>query len=390
MSEFASSISKIALFKDMSPQEILKIAAIAEDFTADRGMPILFEGDPGDALYIVREGAVIVYKGLEREELEILTVLEAGESFGEMALIDASPRSATVTAYEDSKLYIIRKSDLLDVIGDNPLLAAKLYRNFASTVANRLRTTTNKLARLAKESATMKATVDNMSSEIISLVSHEMRTPMAVIQGSAEALHDVDLSIDTQERMISAIHRHTKRMGGILDDIIQLADVQFNEAQLEKFPYDLENLIEDVSAELADKARQKDVAIDLRLPKALKDVPLHLGKMRRVIYHLLDNAIKFNRDSGTATISACVHNDTTPHSITISFQDQGPGISDKQRDELFKCFRQKSSTLDPDRKTGIGIGLALAKSVVKAHGGEICCDSAPTGGAIFSITLPMQ
>ncbi|MBI2974923.1 MAG: cyclic nucleotide-binding domain-containing protein [Deltaproteobacteria bacterium] len=152
-------IGKIGLFCGMSAAEEEKIISLAEQVAFNKGNVVIHEGDIGDALFVVRSGSVVVSKDVGNGLSEVLTSFESGEFFGEMALIDRSKRSATVTALETLQLLKFSGGRLDEFAVKEPEIFAKLYRNFATTLASHLRRSTEKLRLLAKESHDLKSTV---------------------------------------------------------------------------------------------------------------------------------------------------------------------------------------------------------------------------------------
>ncbi|MBI2974924.1 MAG: HAMP domain-containing histidine kinase [Deltaproteobacteria bacterium] len=220
-------------------------------------------------------------------------------------------------------------------------------------------------------------------------MSHELRTPVAVIKGAAEVLDDSSMTPDKQKNLLSIIQRHTLRLTGLFDDIAQLADMQMSGIQLEKSSGDIAALINDVVSELSDKAKQNDIKVETLFPSNLPKVPFHEKKMRRAVFHLIDNGIRYNKRGEKLIISARKDKSLTPPQLAISISDNGPGIPVEQREEMFKCFRQKTSSLDPNRASGLGVGLPLANSLINAHGGNLSLESSPQNGSTFTFTLPL-
>lgn len=390
MTDPSHSIGHISLFKNLSSPQIFKLISLFEEVEFEPRETIIKEGDIGDSLYIVSSGSVMVTKAVDADRQEILTELDAGEFFGEMSFIDSAPRSATVTALERTELLKIAVSDIKDYMKDDPEAAAILFQNFAIVISERLRRTSDKIGELARESVQVKKTVDDMTTEIISVVSHELRTPVAVIRGATEVLECAELTPGKKEDFMYSIKKHTERLSTMLDDITQLADVQFRGVQIEKIFGDMKWLIEDVIEEIKGRAKEKNISIEVNISDSLPKVPMHKGKMRRVIYHLIDNAIKFNCEGGRVLISSEIDTEPVPNQIIISVSDEGQGIPEERREQLFKCFRQEKKTLDTDRSPGMGLGLPLARSLIFAHGGRLRVEPREPKGSTFSFTLPVQ
>ena len=139
-------IKRMPIFKYLTYNELIQVMNITKIISVDTGQPIVTEGDAGDALYIVLEGVVRVHKG----EVDLVT-LQAGAHFGEMALIDTAPRSASVTAHAKGKLLTITRDDFFNIIKAEPRMANKLLWSFLQELSTRLRTTNEELSEDRKE-----------------------------------------------------------------------------------------------------------------------------------------------------------------------------------------------------------------------------------------------
>lgn len=390
MADALPSLSRIHLFRGMEPDDIRRVRAIARPLEVERGETIIREGDPGGALYLIEGGSAMVCRAAEGGPREILAVLDAGECFGEMALIDKAPRSASVVTLERSRLLVVRDADLERLAAGDAGFAARLYRNFASTATTRLRRADERLRQISGEGERARHQVDRMIDDMLSVISHELRTPVTVIQGAADALENLPLPREKQIRFLSAIRDHTHRLALMLDDILHLADVRFRDARVEKAPGDIAALIREVAAEAAERARARQVEIALDLAAAPAQIRIHRAKMRRALFHLVDNGIKFNREGGRLAIDTSAGRGPGGPELSLSFRDEGEGIPAERQGEIALCFQQGRGPLDPKRRPGLGLGLPLAQSIVKAHGGRLALESSSAQGSTFRMTLPME
>lgn len=126
--ENARFLGQIALFSELTPEEVSWAARIAQERVYKKGGSIFFEGDPGGAMFIIKEGAVKIYKLSPDGKEKTLAIVSKGDCFGEMSLLDGFPRSAAAQALEDSRLLMLGREDFLKLLTANPQVALKIIR----------------------------------------------------------------------------------------------------------------------------------------------------------------------------------------------------------------------------------------------------------------------
>ena len=378
---------RTSLFNGLSEKEVGKILSVTTMISRHKGEKIIEEGAEGNALYIIFEGSVVVTKRAGKEEVEVLGEMESCEFFGEMSILEGEIRSASVTALDDCELLKIEKQAFDEFTSKEPMIAVRIYKNFAMALSSRLRRSSDRVKNLAREGRDMRHKSDNSISEMLAIVSHELRTPVAVIKGAAETLDELSLTKEAEDKLVSTIRRHTEHLAKLFEDINHLNELQIGGFTIEKTPTDVQKIADAVVAELNTKASAKNIKITLSLPKDLAAIPVHEGKIKRAFGHLLDNAIKFTGEQGSVAISAEANKDKKV--LTFSIKDSGPGIPENVRGEVFKCFTQGASSMSTERKSGLGLGLPLAKNLVTAHGGELWFECPESGGTIFYFSLPL-
>lgn len=141
-------LKKIPLFRECTNQELIKIEKLMQKVTFNAGDVLFRRGDVGDALYLIREGVVeVLVPSPEAENMEVVVaVIEAGDLFGEMALVEGEPRSATIRARTEAKLLRIKKQYFDDLMKHEHEIAFKIYRRLTIILSQRLRDTTERLA----------------------------------------------------------------------------------------------------------------------------------------------------------------------------------------------------------------------------------------------------
>ena len=141
-------LKKIALFRECSNPELIKVSNLMQKVSFNRGDVVFRRGDSGDALYLIREGEmeVLAPSPEEEESEDVVAVLKTGDLFGEMALVEGEPRSATVRARTDAKLLRLQKDYFESLMSKEHEIALKIYRKLTTILSHRLRETTERLA----------------------------------------------------------------------------------------------------------------------------------------------------------------------------------------------------------------------------------------------------
>jgi CRP-like cAMP-binding protein len=143
--EIVSALERVGLFQGFERAEIERILARGHVIEFPGGAILFREGDPGEGLYLVVAGSVRIIKTVVNVGEEAMAVAEAGDFFGEMALIDDMPRSATAEAREASRLFLLRKADFLDLVYTDPALGCKVLWTLCRSFSRRLRETTERI-----------------------------------------------------------------------------------------------------------------------------------------------------------------------------------------------------------------------------------------------------
>ncbi|MGZ9166806.1 MAG: GAF domain-containing sensor histidine kinase, partial [Anaerolineales bacterium] len=246
--------------------------------------------------------------------------------------------------------------------------------------------------------------LDQTKSDFISIASHELRTPLTTMVGYTEMLmEDITLPPAVHE-MLQGISRGTRRLREIMDSMFDIAQIDTRTLQLHLIPVDIAALIKEVSDGLEKSLEERKQTLAIDIP-ALPLVKADPNLLKKLFQHLLANAIKFTPNDGKITVSARVlaaPNSETPNgSVEFIIDDSGVGVDPNLREVIFSKFYQpgevaKHSTSKTRFKgNGVGLGLALSKGIVEAHGGRIWVESSGYDevsfpGSKFHVTLPLS
>jgi len=227
---------------------------------------------------------------------------------------------------------------------------------------------------------------DLLRSALLSSVSHDLRTPLSSIKAAASSLLQDDVQWDDETRcsFLFAIEHETDRLNRLVGNLLDMSRIEGGALKPEKEGYPISELIHDVLGHLQDTLQEREVCVSL--PDDLPPVELDYLQIDQVLTNLLENVARYTLPSLPIEISGKV----TDGQVTISIADYGPGVPPYDLERIFDKFYRVSGTI---RRTssvmGTGLGLAVCRGLVEAHGGHIWAENRPGGGAIFRFSLPI-
>jgi len=226
--------------------------------------------------------------------------------------------------------------------------------------------------------------VEELKTNFISMMSHDLKTPIARIQGMAEmALNESGKLSTNQKEALSSIMRSSDELGRFIGSILDLTRIESKEVKLQKSSRDVNSILEEVIKKYEFNARAKKIALRPELDP-LFSVKMDVDLIRQVFSNLIDNAIKYSPADSEITISS----KEEEGKIRVAVTDRGPGIPKDEVDNIFqKFYRSKAAKASPIK--GSGLGLYLAKYFVELHGGAISVESEPQRGSTFTVQLPV-
>ena len=228
--------------------------------------------------------------------------------------------------------------------------------------------------------------LNQLKTNLISNVSHELRTPLAHIKGYVELLEEEELGDLTLEqgKAMSVISRATVRLGQLIEDLIAFSTASREGMELKLEPVSVSALARENIDRSKPKAREEEVKLKMSVSKDIPPVTADAEKLSWVMYQLLDNAIKFTPEGGRVKLWA----EHISGFVTIAVTDTGIGIPANKIDEVFQPFHQLDGSATR-RYGGTGLGLALVKQIVDAHGSSITAESMEKKGSTFRFELPV-
>ena len=227
--------------------------------------------------------------------------------------------------------------------------------------------------------------LERVRQEFFSNISHELRTPLTSILAFVETLEDGAIEDEENNRhFLNIIRRNAERMHHLIDDILELSAIESGRIEIKPKQISLAVLVKEVFTNLSNKAEEFKVKLVNEIsPETL--IFADVMRLEQMLTNLIDNAIKFNRESGIVTVS-CRKNGSND---LISIADTGEGISNEHLQRIFERFYRTDRARSREIG-GTGLGLAIVKHLAKLHGGEISVCSTLGKGSTFSIEIPSK
>ncbi len=238
-------------------------------------------------------------------------------------------------------------------------------------------------ARLADEAqqARVRAETERLRNALLTSVSHDLRTPLATITGAATTIIESGSRLDqqTQQELLESIRDEADRLNRLVQNLLEMTRLESGTLQLHREWHPLEEVIGAALARLSTGLGSRPVTVNI--PRDLTLVPIDDVLIEQVLVNLFDNAVKYTPPDSAIRILAT----PTDGQVTVEVADGGPGLPRGEEDRVFEKFYRAASN---DRR-GAGLGLAICRGIVQAHGGRMWARNLPEGGVAFLFTLPV-
>jgi signal transduction histidine kinase len=238
----------------------------------------------------------------------------------------------------------------------------------------------------ARKEAALKSRLDEIMVSFVANVSHELRTPLTCIKGYTEtllegAMEDPELT----KRWLGTIYTETQRLERLIKDLLDISMMEADQIDLSISKCDLKALVEHTVSVLIPRAEKAGIKIHMEVPDSAPQWLLDHDRISQVLLNLVDNALKYSSEGTNVYLKLYF----SAESATIEVQDEGAGIKESELTKIFDRFYRVEESR-ATRFGGRGLGLAIAKHLVDAHGGDLSATSVFGEGSKFSITLPRQ
>jgi len=251
----------------------------------------------------------------------------------------------------------------------------------------RLAETINWMASNLQEIDEQKRSIEQTRRNLIAWVSHDLRTPLASMRVMIEAMLDGVVTDDeTRSRYLRNTHAEIAHINGLIDDLFELAQLDVGRLQMEFQQASLADLISDTLGSMNAQAVSREVILDGYVEPEIDPVEFAPDKIQRVLYNLIDNAVEHTPSGGRVTLRAY----RVSTDVRVDVRNTGSHIDREDLPHIFTSFYrgEQSRARGDHSKRGAGLGLAISRGLVEAHGGKIWLDNAGDQAIVFSFTLP--
>jgi len=224
--------------------------------------------------------------------------------------------------------------------------------------------------------------LDHMKSELISNISHELRSPLHATQGFTKLMLQKKVpDPETQEEFLAIIDEQIERLGNLIDDLLDMSRFEAGRFSIQKRRTSIRDVIHYAIGSFDCLAKEKGLAINEDIPASLPEVEVDEERLKQVMINLLSNAIKFRQDNSPIMVKV----EHRGSELLVQVIDHGIGIPTEAMPHLFEKFYRAKDTM---ARGGTGLGLYISKQIIEAHGGRIWAESEPGKGSTFYFTIP--
>jgi signal transduction histidine kinase len=385
--------------------DVLACAAVERVFSP--GDVICQEGELGDVMYFIVDGRVEIVKQVDEGIERHLHYAGPGEYFGEIAILQEGPRVATVRAVELTTTLEVGQAPFLTVLGRSPSLGVRILvrvtdrlRDADQPASDELRRANGELTQALRRLERL----DRTKSDFIRVSAHELRTPVAALMGYTQMMRDnpaVGEHADLQV-LAQGVRAGAERLHRVFNSILDLSRLMTEDVEVRRSPVSLTVILRGVHTEFKQALEERELGLEVA---GIDDLPFYIGDpdmLYKVFYHLVNNAIKYTPDGGRITVvGRVVEASDLGQCVEVMVEDTGIGIAPGDIALIFEKFYRTgevelhSSGTTSFKGGGPGLGLAIARGIIEAHGGRIWaespgCDEETCPGSKFVVQLPLE
>ena len=370
----AERLSQAEILGNLLADDLLAIAEFCREETYQEGETILVESKPAETLYVIERGKAALEKRIQigrhsTPRNATIGYVGPGKIAGFSVLTSPYIYSTSVVCLEPTRVIAIDGESLKAYFQAHPTAGHKVMENIASLIADRYRNATHTLT------------------YFLSIVSHELRAPLAAIENYLQAMHAGYAGELTpkQERMLHRSILRVTDLNALISDVVDLARLRPEQIQADFEWFDPGEVGTESIEDVRLAAAEKSIKIKVEPPPKFEPIVGARRRMRQVFTNLLNNAIKFSPAGSQVIFRACYE----PDALIFEVEDEGPGIAEEDLPHIFTDFYRASSA---GEIPGAGLGLSIAKKIMDAHDGQILVENltgeAGVSGTRFAVVIP--
>lgn len=388
MSDYFTFLRDVYFFKDLADEELRRIEGFCKEDRFGAGEVIFRENSPAERFFIVLDGMVEVWKDYSAPHPDLLAVHGQGHLFGEMALIDDLPRSATVVAKSETRVLYLFRREFDRILHENASVSMSILRSLSAMVRKSNESFVEDLRRQNIELETAYQELQSAQQELIraerlsnlgkfsSMMLHDLRNPISVVKSYGEMLQLFAGDGEKVREYATNVVREAERLNRIASEFL---DYSRGEIRLDLQIVSIDQLIGQVMESVGESLASRHIEVVI-VNSIHEPVLLDHERILRVMINLVDNARKAMRRGGTLTITA----EPDESLAKVSVSDTGEGMTQETRDRIFEPFFSSSAD------GGTGLGMVVVKNVVEAHRGTLEVESEEGRGTTVTIMLPLR
>lgn len=364
------SLEASRLLASLSPRDVELVRAQSQRREIPEGALLFREGDPGDGLYILNEGQIEITVASDSGRELVLLRMEPGDHFGEMAVFDGGPRSASARARTSLVVTFVPASAVLDLLRRSPELAASLVRD----ASLRIREFNRRFLResLRSERLTL---VERLARSIV----HDFRNPLNVIGIAADLAAEEKATPSQRRDARDRVRKQVEVLNRMMQELLDFTRAMPVTVVLPRINFG--DFVQEVLFELRPEAARRGLAVEVAGEVPDLEVRLDPPRFLRVFSNLAQNA--FDALSGRSDGRITLRFARTNSHLAVEFGDNGPGIPAEVLPHVFEPF------VTHGKVHGTGLGLAICERIVVEHGGRISAHTEPGCGTRISFLLPL-
>lgn len=398
--ENEGTLGKLNFFTDFSEDEIDQILKISETKSYFSNSIVLHEDIVSDRMYIISEGycEISIVQDSNRVRLDIL---ERGNIFGEISVINGTKTTATVSSISNVTLIEVKKDKLNIILSTPSTFSLKFIKKIFGIISEKLRRTNlhyanidTLLLTIAQTNRELKVAnlklseLTQLKNKFVGMAAHDIRSPINIILGNLEIFELISggtLRAD-EKKILKDVKDECNFILDLINKLLDISKIESGTLELTMKEINIGDIISECVQyhEMLAKKRQIKFLIE-KTSATFPAIYADPHRIKEVMNNLYSNAIKYSETNSVITTAINLDGGN----IIISIKDEGIGIPESKLKEIFLPF----STLHKMSLTGersTGLGLAIVKKIVESHGGSVWAESAPSAGSTFHISLPVE